>query len=110
MDLKYQFTHGSDTIEQLRKYRADKIIIATDGVSANHGLTTYHYQEADVSRHMIERANEVIAVADYSKIGKEGFAFIAALDRINALVTNASDIKQEELNDMRRKGIVVWEA
>ena len=110
LDLQYQFTYGIDAIAQLQKYHADKMIIATDGVSARHGLTTFYNKEADVSRWMIERANEVIAVADDSKIGKEGFAYISSLQSIGVLVTNISDTNRDELNAIRQKGIVVYEA
>ena len=110
LDLQYQFTSGNDTITQLQKYRADKMIIATDGISAKYGLTTYHYEEADVSRQMIERANEVIAVADYSKIGREGFAFISPLESIDVLVTNTYADNTAALDEIRQKGIIVEEA
>ena len=107
LDLKYQFTYGNDTIAGLQKYRADKMIIATDGISLDHGLTTYHYQEADVSRQMIERSNMVIAVADHSKIGKEGFSFIAPLESIDVLVTDGTPGKESSLESFRGKGINV---
>lgn len=107
LDLQYQFTYGNDTVAQLQKYRADKMIIATDGVSAEHGLTTYHYREADVSCQMINRVNQVVAVADYSKIGKEGFAYISPLNSIDFLVTNKNEANQDELAAIRKKGIEV---
>ncbi len=111
LDFQYQFTFGNDTVAQLQKYRADKMIIATDGVSAKHGLTTYHYKEADVSCQMIDRANEVIAVADHSKIGKEGFSYICPLDIIDVLVTDKQDSNiEEELEAIRQKGITIKEA
>jgi len=110
MDLKYQYTYGNDTIAQLGKYRADKMVIATDGFSADHGLTTYHYQEADVSRCMIERANTVIAVADHSKIGKEGFSYIAPIESVGTLVTDEYPETGSELERIRLNGITVEEA
>ena len=109
LDLKYQFTFGNDTIAGLKKYRADKMIIATDGISLDHGITTYHYQETEVSRCMIERANTVIVVADHSKIGKEGFSFIAPLSGIDILVTNACPDNAVELESFRKNGIKVIE-
>lgn len=95
LDPQYQFTYGDDAINQLKKYRADKMIIATDGVSATNGLSTYHYLEAEVSRQMIKRANRTIVVADYTKIGREGFAHIDDISSINTLVTNNNADKEE---------------
>ncbi len=107
LDARYQFTYGADAINQLSKYKADKMIIATDGVSAKEGLTTYHYLEAEVSRHMIKRANKIIAVADYSKIGREGFTYIGPIDSIDTLVTNKNADNADELESIKKKGIIV---
>ena len=109
LNLQYQFTYGNDTVTQLQKYRADKMIITVDGISARHGLATYHSLEADVSRQMIERANTVIVVADHSKIGKEGFSYIAPLESINKLVTDRDERNRLELDEIRKAGIAVTE-
>jgi len=109
LDLQYQFTYGPDTVAQLLKYRADKMILALDGVSVKHGLSTYHALESDVSRQMIDRANEVIAVADHSKIGREGFSHIAPLTSIDILVTDKNESSKLELDGFRKNGIAVEE-
>ena len=107
LDPQHQFTFGADTAAQLVRYKADKAIISTDGVSVEPGLTTFHHREADVSRKMIERSNNVIAVADHSKIGKEGFAFIARLDKIDYLITDKNIGTNAELNKIRRENIII---
>jgi len=109
LDLHYQFTYGNDAISQLTKYRADKTILATDGISVEHGLTTYHHQELDVSRVMIERSNEVIVVADHSKIGREGFSNISGISGIEVLITNKEKKHRNELDALRHNGIDVIE-
>lgn len=109
LDLQYQFSFGNDTIAQLQKYRADKMIIATDGISLEHGLTTYHDREIDVSRQMIDRANQVIAISDHSKIGKEGFSYIAPISCVDVLVTNVNVESVSVLDDFRQKGIIIHE-
>ena len=107
LDSQYQFTYGNETVSQLQNYRADKTILAVDGISIEHGLSTYHYREVDVSRCMIERTNEVIVVADHSKIGKEGFSYIAPLQKTNVLITNHNIDTASELEKYRSKGITV---
>ena len=106
LDPRYQFTYGDDALSQLKKYKADKMIIAVDGVSALGGLTTYHYLEAEVSRQMITRANRTIVVADYTKIAREGFAHIDSITSIDTLVTNKKADK-EEINSIISLGIEV---
>ena len=109
LDLQYQFTYGGDVIQQLQQYRSDKMFIAIDGISARHGLSTYNSLEVDVSRHMIERSNNVIAVADHSKIGKEGFSYITPLTSIDILVTDLYDGSKAEINEIIKAGIEVKE-
>ncbi len=106
LDPRYQFTFGDDALNQLKKYKADKMIIAVDGVSVSSGLTTYHYLEAEVSRQMSTRANRTIAVADYSKIAREGFAHIGAITSIDTLVTN-KEADKEEIGAISNLGIEV---
>jgi DeoR/GlpR family transcriptional regulator of sugar metabolism len=93
----------------LLNYRADKTIITTDGIGAEHGLTTYHHQEIDVKRLMIERSNEVIVVADHSKIGKEGFSNITGISSIDVIVTGKCGENNAELEALREKSVVVRE-
>jgi len=109
LDLQYQLTFGNDATSQLKKYRADKAIIGTDGIGVSHGLTTCHHKDHDVSRLMIERSNEVIILADQSKIGKEGFSNITGISSIDILITNECAANKAELDAIRGEGIEVTE-
>ena len=103
---QYQFTYGEDAVQQLKRYKTDKLFLSADGVDSTCGLTTHHYQEADVSRAMLERVNQTIIVADYSKIGRENFANIAPIDCVDKLITN-STADREELDILREKGVEI---
>ena len=103
---QYQFSYGDDTINQLRRYKADKLILSADGVSAEEGITTYHHLEAEVNRQMLARANKTIVVADYSKIGRSSFAYIDSIDNLDVLVTN-QNANQDELNLIKGKGVEI---
>lgn len=106
LDSANLFVYGDDTYSQLAKYKADKMFMAVDGISAKYGITTYLYLEAEVSKRMGQRANTVIAVADYSKIGREGFTKIGEVDTIQTLITNKSS-PHEELTAIEAKDIEV---
>ena len=101
---QYQFTYGEDALSQLRRYKTDKLILSADGVDSQLGLTTHHYQEADVSRAMLDRVNQSIVVADFTKIGRENFAHIAGIDRVDRLITNIS-ADSEELDRIAGHGV-----
>lgn len=103
---QYQFTYGEDALSQLRRYKTDKLILSADGVDSQLGLTTHHYQEADVSRAMLDRVNQSIVVADFTKIGRENFAHIAGIDRVDRLITNTS-ADPEELERIAGHGVEI---
>lgn len=105
-NVQYQFTYGDDTLNQLKKYKADKLILSADGVSAEEGVTTYHYLESEVNRQMISRVNQTIVVADYTKIGRASFAHIDLIENIDFVITNKK-ASCDEIELIREKGVEV---
>jgi len=103
---QYQFSYGDDAINQLKKYKADMLILAVDGISSEEGITTYHHLEAEINRQMIARVNKTIVVADYTKIGRISFAHIDSIGSIDILVTNRK-ASPEEIRKIEKKGIEV---
>ena len=53
---------------------------------------------------MLQRVNQIIVVADFSKIGRENFATIAPLEAVDTLITNRS-ASREELDSIASMGI-----
>lgn len=103
---QFRFTYGDDAIRQLKRYTADKLILAADGVSATEGITTHYHLEAEVARVMIERVKKTIVVADYTKIGRADFTCIAAAERMDCLVTN-NNAPQSEISAFIEMGAEV---
>ena len=58
-------------------------------ISDRAGLTTHHEIEAHTNRGMIDRAQQVVVVADASKIGRVAFARICQIDRVDELITDS---------------------
>ena len=106
INTQYQFTSGDDTINQLKKYKADKLILSSDGVSSEYGVTTYHHLEAEMNKQMIARVNKTIVVADYTKVGRASFSHIESIDRIDCLITN-ENANKDELDAIKEKGIEI---
>lgn len=90
LNTQYLFTCGGDAQEQLRKYQADYAILSLDGVSAEHGITTYHADEAMIDRLMVERAQRTLVVADHTKMGHAGFSLICPIQQVHTLVTDSA--------------------
>ena len=53
-------------------------------------MTEVHIEEAQLKRKAIESAQEVIALIDSSKIGKEDLTPFARTEQINRLITDAN--------------------
>ncbi len=101
------FTHGSEAIEQLKQYKADKLVLSISGISCKGGITTRHMEAAGLFRGMIACAREVIVVADSTKIGFESFYHVSGLNVVDKLITDADPEHEDELQRMEAMGVRV---
>ncbi len=106
VNTKYQFTYGADAINQLKKYRADKLILSVDGIDIENGFTTYYDKEADIDRTMLERSRTCIIAADSSKFNHSAFVNISDISVADTIVTN-NRANKVFLNELRDLGIEI---
>jgi DeoR/GlpR family transcriptional regulator of sugar metabolism len=106
VNVKYQFTYGSDTVQQIKKYHADKLILSVDGIDVKSGFTTYYNKEASVDLAMIEQSECCIIAADRSKFWRKAFAKISDISVADYLVTN-SGYDDEKLSELKAYGIEI---
>ena len=78
---------GPLALEQIARFRA-RYAILTIGAIDEGAIMDYDLQEAEVAKAMIERADKVIVLADHSKFERRAVFEIAALSRIQTLVTD----------------------
>jgi DeoR family transcriptional regulator, aga operon transcriptional repressor len=97
---------GPQTIESLRSFHVDKMFLGADGMTLSHGVTTANVLEAEVDRAMMKAADEVILVADSSKIGGIGLTPILPLERVHKLVTD-ENAPAAFVNALRDAGVEV---
>src|SRR3954452_13467323 len=100
---------GNAALEFLDDVYMDKVCLSVTGIDVDRGVTSLETDEALVYRKMIKQAKEVIAVADSSKLGKVGPAFICPLHEIHTIITNAG-ASNEILTTFERQGIRVVRA
>ncbi len=106
VNTKYQFTHGSDTVAQLKRYHADKLILSVDGISTEQGFTTYYNTEAPVAEAMLAQSDCCIVAADRSKFGHSALAKISELSVADYIVT--SERPSAELSEaLAENGVTV---
>lgn len=76
-----------DTAAALEPYVLDKLILGCGGISVSRGVTYHEVKETFFRRALIERASEVVLVADHTKLGRESSFSLGRLSLIDTLVT-----------------------
>src|ERR1700722_19389307 len=67
----------------------DIAILGVDGIDPVAGATAHHEGEASINKLMADHADQVVVVADSSKVGRRAFARICAASDVDVLVTDA---------------------
>ncbi|MCC8336612.1 DeoR/GlpR family DNA-binding transcription regulator [Streptomyces sp. R1] len=96
----------------LRAYgeiRADVAVVAANGFSVEHGVTTPDLAEAAVKRAALTAARRVVLLADSSKYAQEHFARFGALSDVDLLITD-NGLTPEDAGDIERAGTEVVRA
>jgi len=90
---KWDATHhqmvGPSTIEQVQRYRVDKLFVGIGALDRRYGLTEASEEDAAVKRTMIEVAQQVIGLADHTKLGRVSFVRVMPASAIDVLVTDS---------------------
>ena len=97
---------GHITEQAMQEVRMDKVVIGVKALSIKAGITNDYLPEVMTDRKILEMGQELILVADHTKIGQVSTAYVAPVDRITTLVTD----KQADariIEEMRHLGIRV---
>lgn len=78
---------GAGTLTALHGLRVSTAFVGTNGISAEHGLSTPDPEEAAIKSAIVRSANHVVVLADSSKLGRTELTSFATLDDIDVLVT-----------------------
>jgi DeoR family transcriptional regulator, aga operon transcriptional repressor len=100
---------GPLTATAMNELHLTKLFVGVDGFSLEHGITTHYEVEGNVTKHMIGRSQQVIVVADHTKLGRVTFAQIAPSTAVHTLITDM-DAPDEFVAEAERKGIRVIRA
>ena len=93
-------------VDGLRDLTADTIFLGCDGLSVEAGLTTPHVLVAEVGSVATSRSRRVVAVADASKLGRQGFMPIVPLAEVDILITDAG-ADPDRVREIRNAGVEV---
>lgn len=89
---KWDATHrqmvGLLTIEQVQRYSVDKLFVGIGALDRRYGLTEASEEDAAVKRAMIEVSQQVIGLADHTKLGRVSFVRVMPASSIDVLITD----------------------
>lgn len=103
---EYRAFAGPQAIEGLRDLTGDVIFLGCDGLTVEAGLTTPHVLVAEVGAAATARSRRVVAVADASKIGRQGFKTIVPIADVDVLITDTA-ADPEQVAAIRAAGVEV---
>lgn len=96
---------GAETVQALSRLRADVVFLGTNGISAEHGLSTPDADEAATKKALVSSALRVVVLADSTKIGQERMVKFADLRDVDVLVTD--QLKSLDRTVLREAGVEV---
>ena len=79
---------GPLTEQSLQGLRGAQVFISGDGVTVDRGLTTPNVFAAATDMALVASAQQVIVLADHTKIGRETMCQTVPTDRIDILITD----------------------
>jgi DeoR/GlpR family transcriptional regulator of sugar metabolism len=90
----------------VKDFRLDKVITGTGGIHPEYGLTNEYPQEMMMDRSYLNISDNIIVVADHTKIGRVTTSRTADLSEIRILVTSHL-ASIEIVNCIRQQGVEV---
>ena len=103
---EHRATVGPEVLDSLQQISAQKVFLGCDGLTLESGITTAHPLIAEAGRAMASRADQVVVLADHSKLGKAGFVSIMPVEKIDVLITDPS-APAYDIDVLRERGIKV---
>lgn len=100
-DQKTQTFIGGNSHKLLRRYQIHTAFISCIGLDVVRGASEGFEQQAIFKEHLVEIADEVVLLADSTKLGKQSEYFFAGLSHIDRIVTdsNADSVYIDQLRN-----------
>jgi DeoR family transcriptional regulator, fructose operon transcriptional repressor len=88
----------------IAEIRVDKAVLGVSAIDPSYGISTASQAEAQIKKMILKAARVSIAVADHSKFGNQGFAYVGPITDIDILVTD-SGADPQYLRPLREAGV-----
>lgn len=96
---------GIGSIDMLKYYNISKAFMASAGISSNNMVTNSTFQEFEIKKTIVEKADEVYVLVDSSKFDKSALVSFCELKDVDYLITNTEPkepfVKYCNVNDIQ---------
>ena len=92
--------------QSLNEIRVDKAVLGISAIDPAYGISTASQAEALIKKLILKIAKVRIALADHSKFGNQGFAYVGPSTDIHTLITD-SGTEDKHINALRESGVQV---
>lgn len=99
-------TSGFWAEEMVSNFHADKLFLGVGAIMSDYGVMDYHIEETNLRRCYIKCAEQVIALADYSKFGLKALNQVCKIEDLDYIITDDKTDKKM-LRDIKEKGVQV---
>lgn len=90
----------------MERLNADIAFIGCNGVDVVRGVTNSNLAEAEIKQAMIAAADQVVVLADHTKLGVVSSAFVSDLASVDTLITDAG-ASPSAVDELRAIGVTV---
>ncbi|MFC7392704.1 DeoR/GlpR family DNA-binding transcription regulator [Scopulibacillus cellulosilyticus] len=88
VDSKNLRVSGLIAEQFIQNFYADKLFLSTEGVTKDHGFTSYNSNKALLSRKFMDCAKETIVLVDHSKFGARRYYKIADIKEVDKIISD----------------------
>lgn len=92
--------------EMVDHFFVDKLFTGVGAILPETGIMDYHIEEANLRRHFVRQAKQVIALADYSKFGIKAMNVVCKTEEIDFVITDDKTDKNS-VKELRKRGVNV---
>lgn len=98
------YLSGAWAERALSEIRVDKAVLGVGAIDPAYGISTASQAEAQIKKMILKSARVSIALADHSKFGNQGFAYVGPVTDIDILVTDSATAPSY-LRPLREAGV-----
>ena len=105
-DAKSRSFIGATSEKSLQRYNIHRMFLSGNGIHAERGVSESNSRQAAFKERVIAGAEDVVFLADHSKLGQRAPFFFASVTELSCVVTD-SKADPEFIEELRLRGVEV---